>query len=212
MEFVFTGQANHAGTTPMGPLRHDALAAAAQWIVEVERYASATPSLVATVGKVESSSGAGNVIAGRFTATLDVRHPQDAVRHAAVDHYIDFAHASAAVRGVTASHATSIDQPAVPMGSELSAQLAAAAACATGRKPRSITSGAGHDAMIVARRVPAAILFLRSPGGLSHHPDESVLPQDVEAALATGVEFLRRLRDDRAMLERILNRTPDADA
>jgi len=55
--------------------------------------------------------------------------------------------------------------------------------------------------------VPAAILFLRSPGGLSHHPEESVLPEDVEAALATGVEFLRALRDDRAMLERIAARS-----
>lgn len=207
MEFVFTGQANHAGTTPMGSLRHDALAAAAQWIVEIERYANACRGLVATVGKVESSSGAGNVIAGKFTATLDVRHAEDVVRQTAVAHYSDYAHIAAATRGVTVAHTTSIDQPAVPMGSELSALLAAAAAQATGREPRSITSGAGHDAMIVARRVPAAILFLRTPGGLSHHPDETVLPEDVEAAIATGVEFLRTLRDDKAMLERIAVRT-----
>lgn len=210
MEFIFTGQANHAGTTPMGPLRRDALAAAAQWVVEVERYANVTPGLVATVGKVESSSGAGNVIAGRFTATLDGRHPQDAVRHAAVQHFIDYAQFSGAARGVTLTHTASIDQPAVPMGSDLSAILAAASVRATGSKPRSITSGAGHDAMILARRVPAAILFLRSPGGLSHHPDETVLPEDIEAALATGVEFLRTLRDDRAMLERIAARISEA--
>jgi allantoate deiminase len=207
MEFIFTGQANHAGTTPMGSLRHDALAAAAQWIAEVERYASAAPGLVATVGKVESSSGAGNVIAGRFSATLDVRHPRDDVRGAAVQHYIEYAIAAGTARGVTVAHATSIDQPAVSMGSDLSGQLTAAAARATGGRPRSITSGAGHDAMIVARRVPAAILFLRSPGGLSHHPDESVLPEDVAAALATGVEFLRTLRDDRAMLEQLAHGT-----
>lgn len=208
MEFIFSGQANHAGTTPMGPLRHDALAAAAQWIVEVERYANTCSGLVATVGKVESSSGAGNVIAGRFTATLDVRHPQDEVRGAAVQHFIEHAHAAAATRGVAVTHTISIDQPAVPMASELSALLAAAAARATGMEPRSITSGAGHDAMIVARRVPAAILFLRSPGGLSHHPDEAVQPEDVAAAFATGLEFLRTLRDDRAMLERIAAPTP----
>jgi len=208
MEFIFTGQANHAGTTPMGPLRHDALAAAAQWVVELERYAVAKQGLVATVGKVESSSGAGNVIAGRFTATLDVRHPQDHVRHAAVQHFIDYAYMAAAARGVTIVHTTSIDQPAVPMGSDLSALLAAAATRATGVEPRSITSGAGHDAMIVARRVPAAILFLRSPGGLSHHPGEAVLPEDVAAAFATGLEFLRALRDDRAMLQRIAAPTP----
>jgi allantoate deiminase len=52
------------------------------------------------------------------------------------------------------------------------------------------------------------MLFLRSPGGLSHHPGETVLPHDVEAAFATGVEFLRSLRDDRAMLERLATHTP----
>jgi allantoate deiminase len=60
-----------------------------------------------------------------------------------------------------------------------------------------MTSGAGHDAMILAPTIPSAMLFLRSPGGLSHHPDETVLPQDVEAALATAMEFLAQLRDDR---------------
>jgi allantoate deiminase len=89
----------------------------------------------------------------------------------------------------------------------LTSLLADASARATGRPARAITSGAGHDAMILAHRVPAAMLFLRSPGGISHHPDEAVLPADVEAALAAGVEFLRILRDDRAMLERHTNRT-----
>jgi allantoate deiminase len=64
-------------------------------------------------------------------------------------------------------------------------------------------SGAGHDAMIVARRLPAAMLFLRSPGGLSHHPDEAVIPADVEAAVAAGVEFLRSLRENRPMLDQL---------
>jgi allantoate deiminase len=208
MEFIFTGQANHAGTTPMGHLRHDALATAAYWIAEVERYANACEGLVATVGKVESSSSAGNVIAGKFVATLDVRHPNDAVRTQAVRDYIEFAGTAAKARGVTVRHSTSIDQVAVPMCSDLSALLGEAASRSTGRTPLSITSGAGHDAMIVARRVPAAILFLRSPGGLSHHPDEAVLPEDVEAAFGTGVEFLRSLRDDRAMLERLAERAP----
>lgn len=206
MEFIFTGQANHAGTTPMGSLRRDALAAAAQWIVEVERYANDCAGLVATVGKVESSSRAGNVIAGKFVATLDVRHPLDEVRRASVAHFIDNAKDAGRKRGTTVDYTTSIDQLAVPMCSDLSALLRAAASRTTLREPPYITSGAGHDAMIIARRIPAAILFLRSPGGLSHHPDESVLPGDVEAALATGVEFLRTLRDDRAMLERIAGR------
>ena len=66
-------------------LRHDAMAAAAEWIVAVEDYASSHAGLVATVGKVETSPGAGNVIAGRVTASLDVRHSDDSVRKVAVD-------------------------------------------------------------------------------------------------------------------------------
>jgi allantoate deiminase len=66
---------------------------------------------------------------------------------------------------------------------------------AAGVPARVMVSGAGHDAMMVAPRVPAAMLFLRSPGGLSHHPDESVLPGDVEKALAAGVEFLHMLAE-----------------
>ena len=53
-----------------------------------------------------------------------------------------------------------------------------------------MASGAGHDAMIMAARMPAAMLFLRSPGGISHHPDETVLEEDVAAALAVGHAFL----------------------
>ena len=207
MQFIFTGEANHAGTTPMGSLRRDALAAAAQWIVEVEQYANECNGLIATVGKLETVGGAGNVIAGNVVATLDVRHAQDETRRAAVAHFVEAAQIAASARGVTMNHTTSLDQPAVAMDTELTAQLADASTLATGRTARVLTSGAGHDAMIVARRVPSAMLFLRTPCGLSHHPDEAVLPEDVEAALATGVEFLRRLRDDKAMLERIAART-----
>jgi len=195
---------------PMGALRHDALAAAAQWVVEVERYANQCHGLVATVGKLETRTGASNVIAGDATATLDVRHSQNALRQAAVQHCLDYAHAAGAARGVTVAHTTLLDHAAVPMDTALTALVADAAARATGRATRMITSGAGHDAMIVARRVPSAMLFLRSPGGLSHHPDEAVLPEDVQAALATGLEFLRSLRDDRTMLDALTNRRTQA--
>jgi allantoate deiminase len=204
MTLTFTGHANHAGTTPMGPLRQDALAAAAAWIVEVERYAAATPGLVATVGKIEVPSAAGNVIPGACIATLDVRHAQDAVRLAAAHHLIDFAQRAASARGVTLAHGTSLDQPAVPMDPALAALLGDSVARTTGSPARILTSGAGHDAMVLARRVPSAMLFLRTPGGLSHHPDEAVLPADVEAALAAGLEFLARLREDKAMLDQLV--------
>ena len=74
----------------------------------------------------------------------------------------------------------------------------ARAVAATGRPVHRMTSGAGHDAMIVARRVPSAMLFLRSPGGISHHPDERVLEEDVAAALEVGVHLLTHWEGDRA--------------
>jgi allantoate deiminase len=196
MQLIFTGHANHAGTSPMH-LRHDAMAASADWIVAVEAYANAHTGLVATVGTVETLPGAGNVIAGKVTASLDVRHANDQTRQLAVSSLTDSANAAAAKRGVHVTTQTQLEQSAVPLSPPLT-QLLHAAAEKAGFPSRRMTSGAGHDAMIVAQRLPSTMLFLRSPGGLSHHPDETVLPQDVEAALATAMEFLALLRDDRA--------------
>jgi allantoate deiminase len=199
MELVFTGHANHAGTTPMS-LRHDAITAAADWIVAVEQYAASHEGLVATIGKLHVSPGAANVIPGRVTASFDVRHANDSVREVAVAAMIQLAESAVAKRGVKLAAQTQLEHTAVPLDSHLVALLRKAAAKA-GFPSRTMTSGAGHDAMILAPIVPSVMLFLRSPGGVSHHPDETVLPQDVEASLATAMEFLTQLRDDRTYLK-----------
>lgn len=190
---TFTGQANHAGTTPMR-LRHDALAAAAEWIVSVELLAREETDLVATVGRVETSPGAGNIIAARVTTTLDVRHASDGIRKATVEALLTSAKRSAESRGVGIVSTTLLDQRAVPMDRGLIRMLQIASERA-GFPAETMPSGAGHDAMVVASRVPSAMLFLRSPGGLSHHPKETVLAADVEAALATAMAFLAPLYD-----------------
>jgi allantoate deiminase len=195
MQLRFSGQANHAGTTPMH-LRHDAMAAAAEWICEVERYAMATPGLAATVGKVQTRPGAGNVIAGEVLATLDVRHANDEIRREAANALLTAATNSSEARGVQVSVLASSHEDAVLTDVALS-KLLLEAAEAAGSPARIMPSGAGHDARIVAERVPISMLFLRSPGGLSHHPDESVLPEDVEAALATSLAFIELLKVDR---------------
>jgi allantoate deiminase len=171
-ELRFAGRAGHAGTTPMH-LRQDAVVAAAEWICEVRRVACETTGLVATVGRIEAIPGAANVVAGEARATLDVRHADDAVRRAAV------------ARLLPAGRATwvqTMDQPAVA----LEPGPVACAVEAAGFPAHRMMSGAGHDAMIMAGKLPASMLFLRSPGGISHHPDENVLEEDVAAALAVG--------------------------
>jgi allantoate deiminase len=190
-ELIFTGEANHAGTTPMR-LRHDALAAAAQWVVEVERYATNYQQLVATVGKFEVSPGTVNVVPESVRATLDVRHTKDESRHAAVANLLTKAELAAEQRGVRVSARAMSKQAGVPMDRELVSALGRAAKRA-GHETHVMFSGAGHDAMILAPHVPTAMLFVRSPDGLSHHPEETVRVDDVQAALATVLEFLRGL-------------------
>lgn len=190
----FHGRANHAGTTPMR-LRHDALAAAAEWIVAVETLARATPGLVATVGAMDLDSGAPNVIPETVRASLDVRHSEDEARREAVAALLARAQSSAESRGVRFSSNMNIDQPAVRMDPHLVNVLTDAVVRA-GHTPHCMPSGAGHDAMILAPHIPSVMLFVPSPGGLSHHPEESVLAKDVEAALDTVVEFVRALSRD----------------
>ncbi len=186
-----TGHANHAGTTPMR-LRRDALAAAAEWISAVEALANRSDGLVATVGKIGLEPNATNVITGKARVSLDVRHALDAVREEAVDELIRIAHGIAERRGLTLEYTRQMDEPAVPMDERLTAYLVEALEAA-GFPVRTMPSGAGHDAMVMATRLPAAMLFLRSPGGISHHPAETVLEEDVEAALQVGRIFLARL-------------------
>ena len=187
----FTGQANHAGTTPMR-LRHDAMAAAAEWISDVESLALATEGLVATVGKVDVEPNVGNVVPGKASVSLDVRHAHDASRTSAVEKLIEKANSIAERRGLALQRTDRLDQPAVPMDERLTSFLADAIEAA-GMPLKQIASGAGHDAMVMAARVPTAMLFLRSPGGISHHPAEAVREEDVEAALHVGRKFLERL-------------------
>ncbi len=192
LELTFSGQANHAGTTPM-LLRRDALVTAAQWIVEVDRFAAGYKQLVATVGRIEASPGAANVIPGEVRVSLDVRHPSDESRHAAVARLLTKAEGLAARRDVRAKAKLLSEQAAVPLNGALADGLAAAAEL-SGYPSRRMFSGAGHDAMILAGHLPTALLFVRSPGGLSHHPEENVREADVEAALATVLELIMHLQ------------------
>ncbi len=187
----FRGQANHAGTTPMH-LRRDALAGAAEWIAFVEREARSTPGLVATVGQLEVRPGAGNVIPGSVETSLDVRHASDAARRRALENMLGAGRQIAASRSLSFESELRLDQPAVTMDPTLVALLEQSVGAA-GFPVHRMASGAGHDAMVLAEKIPAAMLFLRSPGGISHHPEETVLAEDVEAALLTGRQFLEKL-------------------
>ncbi len=196
LELTFTGQANHAGTTPM-PLRRDALAAAAVFITAVESLALSTPGLVATVGVLHATPGAANIIPGTATLSLDIRHADDCTRLRARRALTAEARRIAAARSLEVRTRQTSQQASVPMAAGLVADLAAAAK-ATGQPTHRMVSGAGHDAMILAPHVPSAMLFLRTPAGLSHHPNEAVLPGDVEAALIVLERLLQDFAEARS--------------
>ncbi len=188
LEITFVGRANHAGTTPMH-LRHDAIAAAAEWISIVENEARSISGLVATVGQFEAKPGATNVIAGEVRLTLDVRHGSDEVRSRTVATLFRHAEEIAARRGLIVRKSTLLDQKAVVMDPFLVAQAAEAIRRA-GCEPQMMVSGAGHDAMIMAEKVPSTMIFLRTPGGVSHAPEETVEIEDVAKALESGLCLL----------------------
>jgi allantoate deiminase len=201
MEFEFLGRANHAGTTPMH-LRHDALAAAAEWILAVERAAHNHPGLVATVAQIAAKPGATNVIAAEARVTLDVRHKSDDIRDRALDHLVEQAQEIAKRRGLKLGQNALLSQRAVAMDPYLIDQIQEAIRRA-GCQPHRMTSGAGHDAMILAEKTPAAMIFLRSPGGNSHDPAESVEVEDVAKALECGLHLLDQLASSREFQKRM---------
>lgn len=200
MEFVFTGHANHAGTTPMN-LRHDAVAGAAGWIAAAESAALETPGLVATVGQIEATPGAVNVIPGTVRVTLDVRHKSDETCTHAASSLTRVAEEIAARRGLTLQHRELLNQKAVNMDEFLVNQVAEAIR-RIGCEPHRMASGAGHDAMILAEKVPTAMIFLRSIGGISHDPAESVMVEDVAKALECGRQLLDQLAKSPEFLKR----------
>lgn len=178
---VLTGEAGHAGTLPMDA-RHDALAAAAEVVLAAERRGRAEPGLVATVGALSLEPNVGNVVPGEVRMLLDVRHVDDGIRRRAAEEMRAEAASLAARRGVGADWTTRYDTPAVALDGTLCERLAAAVR-AQGLPVRELVSGAGHDAVVLSRICPAAMLFVRCAGGISHDPRESVSEKDVAIAL-----------------------------
>ena len=190
-QLTFRGKAGHAGTTPMD-LRRDALAGAAEFILFVETLARGCAPLVATVGTVAVSPGAPNVIPGEVTLSLDVRHPRDESRSAALTLLLDVAGKIARQRKLSVAWRSTQDNGAVTCSPSLTAALEKSVR-AIQRRSLTLVSGAGHDAVVMSALTPVAMLFVRCREGLSHHPDEFASPADLAVALRVVVDFIERL-------------------
>jgi allantoate deiminase len=190
-KLAFHGRAGHAGTTPM-PLRRDALAGAAEFTLAAEALARRTPGLVATVGTMSVAPGAANVIPATATFSLDLRHPRDVVRRSALRQLRATAARIARRRHLMFKWTPTQDNAAVACSPTLTATLTASVRAVQG-KTLALSSGAGHDAVVLSALTPVAMVFVRSRAGLSHHPDEFSSPADIALALEVLIDFLARL-------------------
>jgi allantoate deiminase len=193
MRVIVTGEAGHAGTVPMR-LRHDALAGAAELTLLTERIAfeNARHGMVATVGRIEALPGATNVIPGRVEFTVDLRAMSDAVRLATLAELQARMTRLAEERGLTVAFEPFHDAAAVDCAPALRQGLADAIT-ALGHRPVSLPSGAGHDAQMMAKLCPAAMLFVRCRGGVSHNPAEYASPADMGSAIAALFRFIENV-------------------
>src|SRR5438309_136565 len=178
------GRGDHAGATPMD-LRLDPTLVLAETAVELERLArDAGRGTVGTIGEIEVDPGLINAIASRVRFSLDIRGPEDEVYRGVEREIATFVARTAEARGMRAQYTERQTLAATPMDERIVSALEQAAA-GTGEPYRRMHSGAAHDTMCVADRVPTAMVFVPCKEGISHHPAEDADPAD--AALAAEI-------------------------
>jgi allantoate deiminase len=186
------GLAGHAGTVPMGQ-RQDALVAAAEIVLFIEKRCTGTPTLVGTVGMMEALPGAMNVIPGMARFSIDIRAGDDRTRDAAIADVHREIEAICRRRNLTVSLTELYNSTATPCHPALM-DATEAAIRAQGLPTMRLPSGAGHDAATLAPLCPIGMMFMRCTRGISHNPLEAVLPEDVEVATAALLHFIENFR------------------
>lgn len=188
------GTAGHAGTVPMA-LRHDAGTAAAEMVLAMEARCRADPSgsVVGTAGRFEVVRGATNVIPGEARFTIDLRASADGPRDRALADILLSCREIARRRAVSFASEPTMKVPATPCTPAWVDALAGAVT-GLGLPARRMPSGAGHDAMMMGRAMPMAMLFVRcGNGGVSHSPAETLSAEDADQAAAATLAFWRGL-------------------
>jgi len=179
------GRGDHAGATPMG-FRQDAGLVAAECMIELERLAlEAGKGTVGTVGEIELRPNLINAVPGEARFSLDVRGVDEEGFRGVARDIAAFAREAARRRGMTADYAQRQTLPATPLDGRVTGPLEEAAE-ASGEPYLVMHSGAAHDTMSIADRVPSAMVFVPCKDGISHSPEEDAEPADA----ALGAEIM----------------------
>lgn len=187
----FEGKANHAGTCLMSD-RQDSLVCAAEAITYITKATKECLGLVATCGAILNYPNSLNVISGETKVSLDVRHYDDALKEnflAQVEQHLQ----TLATKNNIQFQKTCLGEKKTIKCSLQLRKLLDTSFHRQKMEPFHLVSGAGHDAMIMAKKIPTAMLFVRSPNGVSHHPSEVVELKDIQKALLVLIEFFRNL-------------------
>ena len=193
---VLAGTSGHAGTVPHDQ-RQDALAGAAKLILDIEELGQQTEGLFATIGAVSARPGLSNVICGHVELKLDLRHESDSVRTNAFKTIDLMIRELKRTRGIFGRIHDAAHSPAVPMDLTFAQCLQDSLQSADAASDR-LVSGAGHDAMIMAKVAPSCMLFVRCRDGVSHHPDEFVAPEDIHATLGVMTRAMIKIAQTHA--------------
>jgi len=198
MRVVVLGEAGHAGTVPMR-MRQDALAGAAELMLLIEQTAreNEDDGMVATVGRIEASPGATNVIPGRVGFSLEFRSSSDDKRKAAIELIKADAQRIGVKRKLEFAFEPFHETSTTACTPELQALMEDAIA-SLGYQSIRLPSGAGHDAQVMAKLCPMAMLFVRCRGGISHNPAEFASEADIGLSVAALVGFIEKLAVEEA--------------
>ena len=192
LRVTLRGVAGHAGTVPM-KLRRDALAAAAECVLAVERIAKGHSEVVGTVGRIEAKPGAINVIPGEVGFTVDVRAPQDELRTRSVASIRAEIENVCRKREVRSEIETLQEFGSTACSPWLMEQMENAVK-RQGLAVRRLPSGAGHDGMALKAITDICMLFVRCKGGISHSPLESITEADAAAGAKVLFNFIEHFR------------------
>lgn len=206
MTLRWVGEKGHAGTVPMVG-RRDALVAAAMLIVEVERLAKAATNVVATVGKISVLHESSNSVPGEVVASFEVRSADDGERARIVREMLEFGKTIGAEKGVRFESVVDHEVEAVAMTKWVQAIVKDAVKATAGVASESVlelSSGAGHDTMIMANVTNIGMLLVRCTGGVSHSPWEEVSKEDGMRGyqvLLRAVEFIAKRELSKGVVE-----------
>lgn len=185
-QIQLTGRPDHAGTTPM-PLRHDALAAAAEIVLAVEHAAQTHSDAVATVGALHVEPNQANVVPGQVTFSVETRSLEWSTVEFVWNDITQAIEIACAARGVSVAVTGREDLPPLRSPAWLVTTLDAACATVAPGAPH-LSSGAGHDGSWISKIAPVGMIFVRCRDGRSHCPEEYAAPEDI----ALGVTALSR--------------------